>query len=49
VYAYCMQYGIACAATSFGRTLAVDATLIDLCPQLMRVDGREPVLLPLQW
>jgi Protein of unknown function (DUF732) len=27
---------------------AVDAALIDLCPQLMRTDNREPVLLPLQ-
>lgn len=28
--------------------VAVDAAIMNLCPQLMRVDNREPVLLPLQ-
>ena len=29
MYAHCTRYGIACATTAFGRTLAVDAGLID--------------------
>lgn len=28
--------------------VAVDAAMMNLCPQLMRIDDREPVLLPLE-
>ncbi|BBZ45435.1 hypothetical protein MPRM_27160 [Mycobacterium parmense] len=34
--------------TLLAGNAAVDAALVDLCPQLMRTDNREPVLLPLQ-